>query len=61
MTICPSTVVTVPDYKNLLAAWREYGHTGLVGRFVVNKPPTPAQLRRLSAKLRDILEYPRRG
>lgn len=51
-----TTTVTVPDYKNLMAAWKEYGgQVSLVGRFIVKKPLTAAQLRRLPKGLRTLL------
>ncbi len=53
MTISPATI-EVPTDKDLLSAWRLYGGPGtLVGRFVVEKPLTDAQLRRLPRDLRE--------
>jgi hypothetical protein len=51
--------IEVPDHKNLLAAWKQYGGPvgfSLVGSFTVRKPLTPAQLRRLPAELRSRLQ-----
>jgi hypothetical protein len=52
----PRPSIEVPDHKNLIAAWRLYGHTPLVGRFTVRKPLTASQLRRLPVELRDRLQ-----
>ena len=43
------SVVEVPDHKNLLATWRLYGYgpASPVGRYIVEKPLTARQLRRL--------------
>jgi hypothetical protein len=49
-------VVEVPDHKNLLAAWRLYGPASPVGRFVVKKPLTASQIRRLPRDLRDRIQ-----
>lgn len=50
--------ITVPDFEILLSAWKTHGRRGtLVGRFRVEKPLTSAQLRRLPAALKEILEY----
>jgi hypothetical protein len=54
----PRATVTVPDHKTLRDVWKTYKHSLLVGRFIVEKPLTPAQLRRLSAKLRDRVSSP---
>ena len=51
----PATI-EVPTYKDLLAAWRLYGPGPIVGRFIVEKPLTEAQLRRLPAELRSRLD-----
>lgn len=56
MLIRPSTEIEVPDYKNLLAAWRSYGGLNTcVARFIVKKPLTEAQARRLPKALREKL------
>jgi hypothetical protein len=52
----PRATVTVPDLKGLRAAWAHLCPGTLVGRFIVQKPLTPAQLRRLPVDLRDRLE-----
>lgn len=57
-TIQSLTTITVEDHKNLLAAWKLYGHSVLVGRFIVEKPLTEAQLRRLPKALKSRIEYP---
>lgn len=52
----PSTTIEVPNHKSLLAAWKEHGGPfSLVGRFIVKKPLTAAQLRRLPEDLRARL------
>ncbi len=58
MTYCrieATTTVSVPNFKNLLAAWKMHGPTHLVGTFKCDKPLTDAQLRRLPAGLREAL------
>lgn len=53
----PRPSIEVQDHKNLLAAWRLYGGpVSLVGRFIVEKPLTASQLRRLPLGLRDRLQ-----
>lgn len=47
-----STVVTVPDHRNLLAVWAQYGHTRLIGAFRCTKPLTALQIGRLPPELR---------
>ena len=44
-----ATTITVPDHRNLLAAWKRYDAPTrmLIGSFHVEKPLTEAQLRRL--------------
>lgn len=45
------------DSRNLLAAWKLYGGPDTpAGRFIVHKPLTPAQLRRLPEALKDLLQ-----
>lgn len=47
----------VKDESGLRTAWKIHGGLGsLVGSFVVDKPLTPAQLRRLPVDLRNKLE-----
>ena len=59
MLIDRSTTIEVADHKNLLAAWRLHGGPlTLVGRFIVRKPLTASQLRRLPGALRGMLHYP---
>jgi hypothetical protein len=53
--IHPTTTVTTFDHRSLRAVWKQYRHTGLVGSYVVEKPLTEAQLRRLPMDLRDRL------
>lgn len=55
MRIHPSTTVEVSNHRNLLAAWRDYGRDGLVGRFIVTKPLTKPQLSRLPRALKELL------
>jgi hypothetical protein len=58
MTYCrieSASTVTVPSLKSLLAAWRLYGHTGLVRTFVCEQPLTASQPRRLPRGLREAL------
>lgn len=58
MTYCritPGTIVSVPDHKNLIAAWKQYGAVGLVKTFQCDKPLTDAQRRRLPVGLRMAL------
>jgi hypothetical protein len=51
-----SATIKVPNHKNLLAAWKQYGGPlSLVGRFIVEKPLTASQLRRLPKGLRELL------
>jgi hypothetical protein len=50
-----ATIVSVPNHKNLLAAWKLYGAEGLVKTFKCDKPLTDAQRRRLPAGLREAL------
>lgn len=55
-TIHPLTTVTVEDHKTLREAWKRYGGPlSLVGEFVVRKPLTEAQYRRLPQGLKDRL------
>jgi hypothetical protein len=60
MKISPSTgTIEVPDHKSLLAAWREYGGPlCFVRRFIVGKPLTASQLRRLPEALKERLHGP---
>lgn len=58
LVIRPSTVVEVSNYKDLLAAWKLHGQTGLVGRFAVREPLTPSQLGKLPPGLRPLVELP---
>ncbi|HSY34439.1 MAG TPA: hypothetical protein VK814_01690 [Acidobacteriaceae bacterium] len=51
----PTTTITAFDHRSLRAVWKRYRHTGLVGSYVVEKPLTDAQLRRLPMELRDRL------
>lgn len=54
--IQPLTVVTAQDHKGLLELWKRYGGFGsLVGTFIVKKPLTDAQYRRLPEGLKDRL------
>jgi hypothetical protein len=53
--IHPTTTITTPDLRTLRAVWKSYGPTGLVGSYVVEKPITEAQLRRLPSGLLDRL------
>lgn len=52
-----ATTITVSDHRNLLASWKRYDVLSrtLIGRYVVEKPLTEAQLRRLPMELRDRL------
>jgi hypothetical protein len=56
--ITPATTITVSDHRNLLASWRRYDVLSrtLIGRYVVEKPLTDAQLRRLPGELRARVE-----
>ena len=54
----PRATITVADHKNLRAAWKLYRHCPLAGRFIVRKPLTEAQLRRLPAELQDRVSSP---
>ncbi len=49
-----TTTITVSDHRNLLASWRRYDVLSrtLIGSYVVEKPLTEAQLRRLPRELR---------
>jgi hypothetical protein len=53
--IHPTTTITTPDHRTLRDVWKRYRHTGLVGNYVVEKPLTDAQVRRLPMELRDRL------
>ena len=53
--IHPTTTVTTFDHRSLRRLWKMYGCTGLVGSYVVEKPLTEAQLRRLPTDLRERL------
>ena len=56
LRIAQTASVTAFNFQSLLAAWRRYGGPGsLVGTFVVSKPLTAAQLRRLPLGLRRRL------
>jgi len=56
LKISATTSIEVLNHRSLREAWKQYGGPGtLVGLFVVTKPLTPAQLRRLPADLRDRL------
>jgi hypothetical protein len=50
-----TTTVTAHSRNGLLAVWRLYGHTGLIGAFKCSAQLTSSQLRRLPAGLRDKL------
>lgn len=58
MKVSPQTgTIEVPDLKSLTAAWRTYGGPFcMVRRFMVEKPLTASQLRRLPGPLRARLE-----
>jgi hypothetical protein len=56
--INPAAEIRVPDYERLVDAWKRHGIPGtLVGRFIVEKPLTPGQLRRLPVALVEKLEH----
>jgi hypothetical protein len=56
MRISALATIDALNHKSLLEAWRIYGGPGtLVKSFTVEKPLTPAQLRRLPAELRALL------
>ncbi len=50
-TIQDLRTITVPNFRTLLAAWRLRPYAGL--RFIVTKPLTEAQRKRLPRALRD--------
>lgn len=55
----PPATIEVPDHKNLLAAWMLHGPgTGSLVRFrfIVGKPLTASQLRRLPEALKERLQ-----
>jgi hypothetical protein len=57
MLIKRETTIEVRDHKDLRKAWKLYGGPDtLVGRFVVRKPLTDAQFRRLPKALRAMIE-----
>jgi hypothetical protein len=63
MTYCivdyETGTITVPDLKNLKAAWKTYGGPFcMVRRFIVEKQLTASQLRRLPEALRARLHSP---
>lgn len=53
----PKTVIVVDNHKNLLAAWKMYGHTGLVAEFKCTAALSERQLGRLPADLRGRLVH----
>jgi hypothetical protein len=59
MKVSPQTgTIEVPDLKSLMAAWRTYGGPFCMDRrFIVEKPLTVSQLRRLPGPLRARLEF----
>jgi hypothetical protein len=59
MLIEATSTVTVADHKSLLTAWKIHGGPGsLVGRFIVEKPLTRSQLRRLPMALKEKMACP---
>jgi hypothetical protein len=59
MNIRALTTIEAPDHKGLLTAWKLYrGPLALVlvGRFIVKKPLTASQHRRLPKGLRERLK-----
>jgi hypothetical protein len=61
MRLSKSATIEVPDHNSLLGAWRTYGGVGPfcpVGRFIVKKPLTASQLKRLPNGLRQLISYP---
>jgi len=49
--------ITVPNFSNLLASWRSYDRRAraLIGHYIVERPLTESQRRRLPAELRERL------
>jgi hypothetical protein len=50
-----ATKITVPNHRNLMAAWKLYGGSGLVGSFVCEATLTASQAARLPSALRSKL------
>lgn len=52
-----TTTITVSNHRNLMASWKLYNPFArtLIGRYIVEKPLTDAQLRRLPGELRDLV------
>ena len=54
-----ASTIEASDHPNLRSSWREYGGPStLVGRFIVDKPLTASQLRRLPEALKARLYCP---
>ncbi len=59
MRIQRATTITVPDYNSLVFAWRLHGGPGTIAKsFIVEKPLTDAQLRRLPKDLKRMIQSP---
>lgn len=60
MKIRALTTITVADHRSLVKAWSTWNERerALIGRFIVEKPLTDAQFRRLPAALKRIVEGP---
>lgn len=59
MKITAGTTIEVPNHKDLLAAWKSYGDLSrllLVERFIVSRPLTASQYRRLPVALKNRLQ-----
>lgn len=59
MHLYRTATVEVPDLESLKAAWKQYGGPFcLVASFIVKKPLTESQFRRLPKALRNMVSYP---
>ena len=56
--ISSGSTIRVLGHKGLLTSWRSYDHRArlLIGRYLLEKPLTASQLKRLPADLRQRVE-----
>jgi hypothetical protein len=52
LVITRAAIVKVSDHQSLRSAWKVYGQQNVVGTYLMDKPLSPAQLRRLPKELR---------
>jgi hypothetical protein len=55
-----TVTIAVPDHKSLLVAWRMHGgpRSVVAMRFIVAKPLTDSQFRRLPSELKPLIDSP---